>query len=197
MQQAELQKMSDEELIQQGTEQAYAALAVRYVYTVKCRAQAFSNSEIELEDLMQEGMIGFLKAARTYRADQGTSFHTYAVVCIDRSMISSIRSAKNAKKIPKTSMVSMDSSEHTEDRPLEEKISGRKGDNPETIVIAIEDQKRMEEKLNIILSPLERSALFLYLSGCNYDEISQHLGTTVKTVDNALQRVRRKLKQSN
>ena len=80
---------------------------------------------------------------------------------------------------------------------LEEQLHGDREDNPEAIVIAKEDQKKMEERLDLILSPLERNALFYYLSGCNYDEIGRHLNTTAKTVDNALQRVRRKLKQNN
>ena len=144
---------------------------------------------------MQEGMIGFMRAIRTYREGQGAEFATYARVCIDNSILSSLRSARVAKRIPTKSLVSIDEAVQEEARPWKERLVADKADNPEFIFIAKEEQKRMEERLNIILSPLERNALFLYLSGCNYEEIGRHLSTTPKTVDNALQRVRRKLKQ--
>lgn len=184
----------DEALVvhaQQGDDAAYAFLISRYVSLVKSRAFGYRDSDVEPEDLAQEGMIGLTMAIRSYRRGLGASFRTYAGLCIDRAIISAVRLTLRSKEIPSSSLVPIED--------LEEGghslSAGLEGD-PEWAVLAEDEKGRLRERFARFLSPLELDVLLLYLGGCSYEEIAERLDSTSKAVDNALQRVRRKLKQN-
>ena len=130
-------------------------------------------------------------AIRSYRRGLGASFRTYAGLCIDRAIISAVRLTLRSKEIPSSSLVPIED--------LEEGghslSAGLEGD-PEWAVLAEDEKGRLRERFARFLSPLELDVLLLYLGGCSYEEIAERLDSTSKAVDNALQRVRRKLKQN-
>ncbi|OJU14445.1 MAG: hypothetical protein BGN88_14430 [Clostridiales bacterium 43-6] len=183
-------KLSDEQLAERarcGDNDAFSALVARYVFTVKSRANHYNGSGIDPEDLAQEGTIGLMAAVRSYDKELGTSFRTFAWLCIDRSILSVVKASLRKKQIPKASLVSID------DNDLDNCFFDGK-DNPETLLIENEDIALFELKINELLSPFERKVLRYYLSGKNYSEIADSLNTLPKSVDNALQRVRHKLR---
>lgn len=183
---------TDEQLAfqaQQGNDAAYALLISRYVSFVKSRAFGYRDSDVEPEDLAQEGMIGLMMAIRSYRKGLGASFRTYAGLCIDRAIISAVRSTLRAKAVPSSSLIPIDDVVEG-GYPLS---AGAVGD-PESAVLAAEEKSRLRQRFSRILSGLELDALMLYLGGCSYEEIACRLESTPKAIDNALQRVRRKLK---
>lgn len=176
---------------QQGSDAAYTFLISRYVSFVKSRAFGYRDSDVEPEDLAQEGMIGLMMAIRSYRQGLGASFRTYAGLCIDRAIISAVRSTLRAKAVPSSSLIPIDTLEEG-GYPLAADAVG----DPETALLVIEEKSRLRKRFSHILSELELDVLVLYLGGCSYEEIACRLGSTPKTIDNALQRVRRKLKQN-
>jgi len=183
-------KFSDEELAEKaklGDNEAFSALVVRYVFTVKSRVNHYNGSGIDPEDLAQEGTIGLMSAVRSFDKSLNTTFRTFAWLCIDRSIISAVKASLRKKQIPKASLVSMDDNDFN--------VSFLDGaDNPETMIIENEDIKLLEQKINQLLSSFERDVLRLYLNGKSYVEIAVCLHSTPKSVNNALQRVRLKLK---
>lgn len=178
-------------LAQQKDDAAYALLISRYVSLVKSRAFGYRDSDVEPEDLAQEGMIGLMMAIRSYRSGLGASFRTYAGLCIDRAIISAVRATMRAKAIPSASMVPI---EHLEESGYS--LPAGLQDDPEAAVLAAEERNRLQERFAHLLSKLELDALLLYLGGCSYEEIARRLDSTPKAIDNALQRVRRKLKRN-
>ena len=180
--------LSDEQLAVnagKGDEASRIRLIGRYIPLVKSRVSGYAGGGFEPEDLAQEGMIGLMQAIDAYRVNGGASFRTFALLCIDRCVISVVRSALGAKKIPAGQVV-----------PLEDREdSFITGETPQTIVESKDNFRWLLSKLSGVLSELEQQAFLLYLGGCEYDEIARRLGTTPKTVDNALCRARRKLKQ--
>ncbi len=181
-----LDKMCDEDLslAAAGDEGAFGVLVSRYLYAVKARAHHYKGCGVELEDLSQEGLIGLMSAARTYDITCGTSFKTYAWLCIDRSIITAVKSTLAKKQIPPSSLVHIG-----EGRDLEENA-----EDPAVAVIAKEDFKKFYNNAKGILSSLEYNVLKGYLAGLSYKEIAERMKIPVKTVDNAMRRVRRKLK---
>ena len=135
--------------------------------------------------MVQEGVIGFLSAIRRYRPGSA-GFKTFAVLCIDRSMISAVRATLQKKQIPKSSLVSL----NDDFSP----VLTSPGDDPQNLMIANEDLHRLSRKIDESLTPLEREVLSYYLAGLSYGATAKRLGCSCKAVDNALQRVRRKLK---
>ena len=186
-------KEPDEQLAhkaQQGSDTAYSLLISRYVSFVKSRVFGYRDSDVEPEDLAQEGMIGLMMAIRSYREGLGASFRTYAGLCIDRAIISAVRATLRAKAVPSSSLIPFDD--------LEEgrvPVDPEKRYDPESALLASEEKSRLRERFSRVLSELELDVLMLHLGGCNYNEISSRLGSSPKAVDNALQRARRKLKQ--
>ncbi len=181
-------KFSDEELAEKaklGDNEAFSQLVVRYVFTVKSRVNHYNGSGIDPEDLTQEGTIGLMSAVRSFDKSLNTTFRTFAWLCIDRSIISAVKASLRKKQIPKSSLVSIDDSD------FNVSISS---DNPETMMIENEDIKLLEQKIKALLSSFERDVLRLYLSGKSYVDIAACLHSTPKSVNNALQRVRLKLK---
>ncbi len=174
-----------------GSEEALAELAGRYLPLVRSRAARFAGAPVDMEDLVQEGLIGFLKAVRSYDPGLGASFGTYAYLCIDRTILSAVRETQNKKKIPSSRLISF--SDITSGLPFHELCSSS-GVTPEEAAILREDVRQLESKIEHTLSGLERNVLHLYLGGHSYSDIAQRLQTTTKVVDNALQRVRHKLR---
>jgi RNA polymerase sporulation-specific sigma factor len=149
------------------------------------------------EDIVQEGMIGLFKAIRDYKGDKLSSFKAFAELCITRQIITAIKTATRQKHIPLNSYVSLDKPIYDEesDRTLLDVISESKVTDPEEMIISQEEYTDIESKISELLSDLERKVLSLYLDGRSYQEISEQLNRHVKSIDNALQRVKRKLER--
>ena len=182
-------ELSDEQLVkavQDGNPSALTVLTVRYMPIVISRAEGYFSDGSDKEDLAQEGMIGLLRAIRSYNDDRGASFHTFALLCIDRNIISAVRSSLSAKKIPSSSLLYID--EIQGDTLLADKAS------PEDDLIAKDTVERIYSELEGILSKTEFAVFKLYLKGNTYEAISSKLLLTKKAVDNAVCRARKKLK---
>lgn len=188
-------KSSDEQLAEMATKgdsDSYNRLISRYVPIVKMRASGYFGTVAEPEDLAQEGMIGLLAAIRSYSAEKGASFRTFALLCIDRSIISAVRSALSKGKIPDSAKVSLDNADESDSEGI--KINTAGGMSTEEIVLANEGHRLLEQKMQELLTKPEQRVLMLHLGGCSYDEISKRLVIQKKAVDNTLYRIRKKLK---
>lgn len=167
-----------------GNYDALLCLLVRYIPLVKSRCGFFLKNKAEFEDFYQEGMVGLFYAVRSFKED-ATAFPAFAKVCIDRALISYLRSMQKKSTIPAENLL-----------PLEEQWAYVSDDHdPQEVLIAKEDVKKLNSKLKTKLSELEYSIISHYLNGESYQIISQRLSIPEKSVDNALQRIRRKLKQ--
>jgi len=183
-----IEHMSDEQLAlgaHGGDDACRVSLIGRYIPLVKARVSGYAGSDLEPEDLAQEGMFGLMEAIDRYDPSRGASFRTFALLCIDRSVISVVRSALATKKIPAATKVSLD----------EFALQPVEGDNPEDIVVSQDTARHMVERLAEVLSPLEHRAFFLYLGGCEYEDIAERLQISSKAVDNALCRARGKIRK--
>lgn len=192
--------MVDEEIlhmVKQGNKLALDYLIEKYRSFVHAKAQTYFLIGSDREDVIQEGMIGLYKAIRDYDVDKLASFKRFAELCIKRQIITSIKTATRQKHIPLNSYVSLDKPIYDEesDRTLLDVIAGSRAIDPQELLINRERFSFVEDKLSDSLSELEKKVLHLYLDGCSYEEISKQLNRHVKSVDNALQRVKRKLEQ--
>lgn len=192
--------MEDEQLIElvhKGDSDALDYLIQKYRNFVRAKARSYFLIGADKEDIVQEGMIGLYKAIRDYKEDKLSSFKAFAELCITRQIITAIKTATRQKHIPLNSYVSLDKPIYDEesDRTLMDVISGAKIMNPEELIINREKYGNIEEKISELLSDLERKVLALYLDGQSYQEISEELNRHVKSIDNALQRVKRKLER--
>jgi len=195
-----LQKLEDEqivELVHKGDSAALDFLITKYRNFVRAKARSYFLIGADREDIIQEGMIGLYKAIRDFKEDKLTSFKAFAELCITRQMITAIKTATRQKHIPLNSYISLDKPIYDEesDRTLMDVISGAKVMDPEELIINQEKFDDIELKMGEILSDLERKVLSLYLEGRSYLEISEELNRHVKSIDNALQRVKRKLER--
>lgn len=194
------EQLEDEELIElihAGESEALDFLIKKYRNFVRAKARSYFLIGADREDIVQEGMIGLYKAIRDYRDDKLTSFKAFAELCITRQIITAIKTATRQKHIPLNSYVSLDKPIYDEEseRTLLDVISGEKILDPEELLINREEISNIEEKIMELLSDLERKVLALYLDGRSYQEISDELDRHVKSIDNALQRVKRKLER--
>lgn len=185
---AKLEQMTDESLAARargGDDGAMALLTARMVPLVKTLAVKYGGGAMEPEDLAQEGMFGFLAAVHGFDEKSGVPFRSYAGVCIANRIRSAVRAGARLKNIPLNSYISLsdDSVMLSETQP-----------NPEDLVIARDEVVRLDDLMVRKLSKFERSVIQLYLGGRSYEDIAARLGSTAKSVDNALQRVRRKLR---
>ncbi|KYC69918.1 RNA polymerase sporulation sigma factor SigH [Heyndrickxia coagulans] len=192
--------MQDEELVERihnGESEALDYLIQKYRNFVRAKARSYFIIGADREDIIQEGMIGLYKAIRDYREDKLTSFRAFAELCINRQMITAIKTATRQKHIPLNSYISLDKPIYDEesDRTLMDVITGAKISNPEELILIREKYVRIEVKISELLSDLERKVLALYLDGQSYQEISEELNRHVKSIDNALQRVKKKLER--
>ena len=187
----EYQTCTDEELIvrlRAGENVISDYLMEKYKDLVRRRANAMYLIGGEKDDLIQEGMIGRFKAVRDYQPDRKTSFQTFAGLCIERQIYSAIQGSNRQKHLPLNTYVSLSSEE-------EENTMGEQwAENPEAIVIDRENVRILEEEIKKLLSPLENTVLSYYLDGYNYVQIGEILGKSPKSMDNALQRIRTKIR---
>ncbi|WHZ57953.1 RNA polymerase sporulation sigma factor SigH [Metabacillus hrfriensis] len=185
------------ELVHNGDSDALDYLITKYRNFVRAKARSYFLIGADREDIIQEGMIGLYKSIRDFREDKLTSFKAFAELCITRQIITAIKTATRQKHIPLNSYVSLDKPIYDEesDRTLMDVISGAKVMDPEELIINQEEFDDIELKMGELLSDLERKVLVLYLDGRSYQEISEELNRHVKSIDNALQRVKRKLER--
>ena len=181
----------------QGNTDALDFLITKYRLFVKAKARSYFLIGADKEDIIQEGMIGLYKAIRDFRGDKLASFRAFAELCITRQIITAIKTATRQKHIPLNSYVSLDKPIYDEesDRTLMDMITSPVSDDPEDLMINREDYHHLEEKMGEVLSELEQQVLARYLEGQSYNEISEELNRHVKSIDNALQRVKRKLER--
>ncbi len=189
--------MKDEEialLAQQGNGEALEYLLDKYKNFVRTKARSYFLIGADHEDIVQEGMIGLYKAIRDYRGDRQSSFRAFAELCVTRQIITAIKTATRQKHIPLNSYVSLNKPIYDDDdRTLLDVISGETDANPEDLLIRRESFSHIEERILGVLSPLEKEVLVCYLDGKTYQDISREIGRHVKSIDNALQRIKRKL----
>lgn len=191
---------SDEEIVEsvrEGDSEALEYLINKYRNFVRAKARSYFLIGADREDIVQEGMIGLYKSIRDFRGDKLSSFKAFAELCITRQIITAIKTATRQKHIPLNSYVSLDKPIYDEDsdRTLLDVICGTRVSDPEELMINKEDFSGLEDKMGEILSDLERRVLVLYLDGRSYQEIAADLDRHVKSIDNALQRVKRKLER--
>ncbi|WP_338084614.1 RNA polymerase sporulation sigma factor SigH [Caldicoprobacter algeriensis] len=194
------QLMLDEEIVEdakKGDAEALEYLIYKYKNFVKAKARSYFLIGADREDIVQEGMIGLYKAIRDYRQDKLSSFRAFAELCVTRQIITAIKTATRQKHIPLNSYISLNKPIYDEesDRTLMDVISGAKVSDPEELIISREEFMNIENKLNELLSDLEQEVLISYLQGKSYQEIAVDLDRHVKSIDNALQRVKRKLER--
>lgn len=194
------QLMLDEEIVEdakKGDVEALEYLIYKYKNFVKAKARAYFLIGADREDIVQEGMIGLYKAIRDYKQDKLSSFRAFAELCVTRQIITAIKTATRQKHIPLNSYISLNKPIYDEesDRTLMDVISGAKVSDPEELIISREEFMSIENKINELLSDLEQEVLISYLQGKSYQEIAVDLDKHVKSIDNALQRVKRKLER--
>ena len=181
-------------LAQQGDGEALEYLLDKYKNFVRARARSYFLIGADHEDIVQEGMIGLYKAIRDFKLDKQTSFRAFAELCVKRQIITAIKTATRQKHVPLNSYVSLNKPLYDEesDRTLLDVIEGRVN-NPEDLFISQEEVAHIQEQIGTVLSDLEQEALKAFLEGKSYQEIALMLNRHVKSIDNALQRVKRKL----
>lgn len=190
----------DEEVVEAvrvGDSEALEYLINKYKNFVRAKARSYFLIGADREDIIQEGMIGLYKSIRDFRGDKLASFKAFAELCITRQIITAIKTATRQKHIPLNSYVSLDKPiyEEDSDRTLLDVICVSQVCDPEELIINREEFSGLEDKMSEILSELERQVLMLYLDGRSYQEIAVDLRRHVKSIDNALQRVKRKLER--
>ncbi|TYO94659.1 RNA polymerase sigma-30 (SigH) subunit [Desulfallas thermosapovorans DSM 6562] len=196
----DFQLMLDEDVVEfarEGDDAALEYLINKYKNFVRAKARSYFLIGADREDIIQEGMIGLYKAIRDFRMDKLSSFRAFAELCITRQIITAIKTATRQKHIPLNSYISLNKPIYDEDsdRTLLDVISGSKISDPEELIISREEFDDIEEKMGEILSSLEWKVLMSYLEGKSYQEIAEDLKRHVKSIDNALQRVKRKLER--
>ena len=179
-----------------GDDVALDALVRRYTGFVRLKASSYFLAGGESDDLIQEGLIGLYKAVRDFRTDKETSFRSFAELCITRQIITAIKTATRFKHAPLNTYVSFShtpAGQDDSDCTLGDALPGPGVDDPVVCVISTEELQSLVFCLGSGLSSLEAQALTLYLEGLTYEEMGEGLGCDTKTIDNALQRVKRKV----
>lgn len=190
---------TDEEIldiIKKGDSKATDYLITKYKNLVKIRARAYFMIGADTEDIIQEGMIGLYKAIRDYKKTDA-SFQTFAKICIDRQVMTAIKTANRKKHLPLNSYLSLNMLAYEEDSETTyiDKLEESKILNPEEIVIDKENVKTLQKQINENLSILEKQVLKLYLKGRSYATIAKKLEKDEKSIDNAIQRIRKKIEK--
>lgn len=197
---ADYQDMPDEAIValcRTGDTVAVEYLLNKYKNFVRSKARSYFLIGADHEDIVQEGMIGLYKAIRDFRPEKLASFRAFAELCITRQIITAIKTATRQKHIPLNSYVSLNKPLYDEesDRTLLDVCAEGHSANPEELLISQEDLRGIHQKIDEVLSSLEQEVLAAYLDGKSYQEIADMLGRHVKSIDNALQRVKRKLEK--
>jgi RNA polymerase sporulation-specific sigma factor len=193
--------MSDEELAEMAASDdsgALEELISRYKNLVRARARSYFLAGADTDDIIQEGMIGLFKAIRDFNAAKQTVFSSFAELCVTRQIMTAVKTAARNKHLPLNTYISLNSPLNADDseRSLLDLITEETSSNPETLLIVKEQMAAIKKKIKSELSKFEQDVLLLYLNGHSYSEISLNLKTHVKSVDNALQRIKRKLSKS-
>lgn len=196
----DLTKCTDEELIKLSkTDDGYATelLIERYRNFVRSKTRTYFLIGADKEDIIQEGMIGLYKAIRDFKPDSGTSFRSFAELCVTRQIITAIKKATRQKHIPLNSYISLNKPAYEDDneRILLDTFAGRNILNPEEIMLDKERFYDIETKLSKTLSKLELRVLKKYLEGKSYTEIALQINKSEKSIDNALQRIKKKIEK--
>ena len=192
--------MNENEIItkaKEGHEASLDALLEKYKPLAKSKAKEYFISSGDPEDLIQEGMIGLYKAVLSFDQALGKQFSTFAAMCIERQIQSAVKASLRQKHIPLNTSLSLDWHEESQDvkcgQAIREKLVDSKAHDPETMLLGQETARLIGETVQNLLSKLELATLRLYMEGRTISEISEVLGISKKSVDNALQRVRRKV----
>jgi RNA polymerase sporulation-specific sigma factor len=183
-------------LAKEGKPDAYDAIVRRYRGFVRLKASSYFLLGGESDDLIQEGLLGLYKAVRDYRTDRESSFRNFAELCITRQIITAVKTATRNKHTPLNQYVSFSQSPAAagdSDSTLDEVLPGPTAFDPVNQVIATEELESLVSCMSSVLSDLESRVLSLYLDGYSYEVIAEKLDCDTKTVDNALQRVKRKV----
>lgn len=186
--------IKDEELISRfknGESEILDYLMEKYKNMVRKKARTMFLIGGENDDLIQEGMIGLFKAVRDYQPDRDAAFQTFASICVDRQIYNAIQSSNRQKHQPLNSYISLSE----QDGENEEHLGDNWGENPESIIIDQENVQDLEQEITATLSPMENQVLEYYLAGNGYGEIAQIMGKIPKSIDNALQRIRIKIRE--
>ena len=196
----EFMNKTDEEVVDKakaGDARAQEYLIAKYENFVKAKAKSYFLIGADKEDIYQEGMIGLYKAIRDFKADRLASFKAFAELCITRQIITAIKTATRQKHIPLNTYISLNKPVYEEesDRTLIDVLSELKITDPEELIIGKEQLKHIEGEMAKVLSDLEMEVLQSYLDGKSYQEIACDLDRQAKSIDNALQRVKRKLEK--
>lgn len=197
MRQEKYRNVSDEQLIARlrgGQTEVMDYLMEKYKNLVRKRANALYLIGGETEDLIQEGMIGLFKAVQDYRLDRDASFYHFAELCINRQMYTAVEASQRKKHTPLNSYISLNTGQEGEDSMYLETGGHLRTLDPEALFISQENVRQLLKQANERLSRMERQVLALYLEGMNYHQIAECMGKTPKAVDNALQRIRGKIR---
>ncbi len=192
---------TDEELVvrvRDGEEQAIEALLDRYRHYARAKSRSYFLAGADKEDIVQEGMIGLYKAIRDFDPEHDTAFRAFAELCITRQIITAIKTATRQKHIPLNSYVSLNkatSSDGDSERSLSDSLVTAHVTDPAELVISAEEVAMIKTAMGRTLSGFETEVLELYMDGKSYQQIADLMGRHVKSVDNALQRIKRKLEQ--
>jgi len=184
-------------LAKTGNNRALEYLLCKYQNFVKAKAKSYFLIGADKEDIYQEGMIGLFKAIRDFKDDKLASFKVFAELCITRQIITAVKTATRQKHIPLNTYISLNKPIYDEesDRTLLDILSGIRVSDPEELIIDREEMENIESKIQEVLSGLEMEVLNSYLDGKSYQEIASDLDSQAKSIDNALQRVKRKLEK--
>ncbi|MDQ3985093.1 MAG: RNA polymerase sporulation sigma factor SigH [Actinomycetota bacterium] len=192
---------TDEELVERvrgGDDKAIDELLTRYRHYARAKARSYFLAGADREDIVQEGMIGLYKSIRDFEPEHNTAFRAFAELCITRQIITAIKTATRQKHMPLNSYVSLNkpvTDTDTEERPLAEALVSESIGDPAEVIISAEEIASIKTSVDELLSNLETEVLQLYMDGKSYQEIADILGRHVKSIDNALQRIKRKLEQ--
>jgi len=191
---------SDEKLVElaaDGDNGALECIMERYKNIIRIKTRSYYLVGADSEDVVQEGMIGLFKAVRDYRPDKFASFKTFAELCITRQILTAVKLSNRKKHIPLNSYISLDKQTFDEDsdQTLMDTLSSEVMTNPEDIIISNESVDYIQSKIGKVLSPFEFEVINSYLDGSTYVEMAEQLGKTPKSIDNALQRIKRKLEK--
>ena len=180
-----------------GDEKSLNHILKKYRNFVRAKAKPFFIDGADKEDILQEGMIGLFKAIRDYDEEKTVSFRAFAELCVTRQIITAVKTATRQKHIPLNSYISLNKpmSEEDPDKTLMDMMKNSHISDPEQLIISKEEMKLIEEKTKEMLSEFETRVLSLYLKGYSYNEISEKLCKHPKSVDNALQRIKRKFEK--
>ncbi len=194
----DLSSYTDEELASMSTEgdrQAEELLFERYRNFVKVKTSSYFLAGADKEDIIQEGMIGLFKSIRDFNPERCASFKIFAEICIQRQIISAVKASTRQKHNPLNSSISLDMPIYNEKSHMSliDAVINEQEAGPEAIIIGREQAGDLEDKIYKVLSELERTVLLSYIYGKSYCEIARDLDKQVKCIDNALQRVKRKL----